>query len=115
MSAILKNESKHPVVLVLDHAAFATKAAGWSRTTARFGFADDQGSRVVKEVRRAYPGSLTIFPGASTDPLHDAVVHCAQVPSLIAQRVLSVTHVADKPEVVTSRIQTDDDAQPSEA
>jgi hypothetical protein len=92
MLATIKNESKQPVVLILDHQAFANKASGWKRTTAHFGSSNADGTRTVKEVRRSYPGTLTIQPGESVKDLHAAIVHCAQMPSLLARKVLSVTY-----------------------
>lgn len=96
MSATLKNKSRHTVVIVLDHQAFANKESGWNRTTASFATQTAEGNRVVQEVRRAYPGSLTILPGEVVKDLHDAIVNCSQVPELISRGVLQVTHSDDE-------------------
>lgn len=95
MTATLKNNSKQAVVLVLDHPAFATKESGWKRTAARFGTTTDEGARVVSEVRRSYAGSLTILPGEAIDGLHEAIASCAQVPALVASKVLTLTVQSD--------------------
>lgn len=105
MAAIIKNESRQPVVLILDHPAFANKADGWVRSTAHFAAQSEDGRRSVKEVRRAYPGSLTLLPGESSAPMHEAVVRCAQFPGLLSKKVVSVSYQADPvPESVSSRL-----------
>ena len=100
MAATLKNKSRQPVVLVLDHPAFADPANGWKRTTAKFGVTQEDGSRVVSEVRRAYPGTITLMPGESVTDLHPAIQSCSQVPHLVKTGVLTVTETPDAPEVV---------------
>lgn len=91
MTATLKNNSKQAVVLVLDHPAFANKESGWQRSAAHFASTTEEGQRVVAEVRRSYAGSLTILPGESITGLHEAISSCAQVPQLVASKVLTVT------------------------
>lgn len=91
MLATLKNVSRQPVTIILDHAAFKNRDSGWSRGTVKLAKTDDQGSRVVSEVRRAYPGQITLMPGQSETDLHPAIQHCLQVPALIARRVLALT------------------------
>lgn len=103
MATTLKNKSRQPVVLVLDHAAFANKLSGWKRTTHQFAAQTEQGDRVVSEVRRSIPGSLTILPGESATGLHDAVVHCAQVPELVAKGILEVIEEAEAGEAPVVR------------
>lgn len=96
MTATLKNKSRQPVVVVLDHPAFANKASGWNRTTAKFGATMEDGSRVVSEVRRAYPGTITLMPGESVEGLHPAIRFCSQMPGLMKAGL----EVIDEPEPV---------------
>lgn len=102
MAATLKNKSRQPVVLVLDHPAFATKASGWNRTTAKFGATMEDGNRVVSEVRRAYPGTITLMPGESVPDLHPAIRSCSQVPGLVKAGVLEVIDEPEPPMEVHS-------------
>jgi hypothetical protein len=96
MPATLKNISNTPVTVILDHAAFLNTKSGWRRSTATFANMADDGSRAAREVRRSYPGSLTIQPGQEISDLHPAIARCAQVPNLVARKILSVT-VLDEP------------------
>jgi hypothetical protein len=91
MSATLKNKDRQPLVVMLDHPAFATKAHGWRRTTAKFARHTDEGGRITTEVRRAYPGTLTLQPGESIEGLHEAIQHCSQIPALRAKRLVEIT------------------------
>lgn len=95
MSATLKNKDRQPLVLILDHPAFHSKAHGWTRTTAKFGLALADGGRSVKEVRRAYAGTITLQPGESISGLHEAIENCSQVPLLRATGKLELTIQAD--------------------
>jgi hypothetical protein len=97
MSATLKNKSRQTVVLVLDHPTFATKAHGWQRTTAKFASVDASGNRTVTEVRRSYPGSLTLLGGQEISGLPAAVAFCAQMPELLANGTLAFTLQDDAP------------------
>lgn len=90
MASTLKNESRQAVVVLLDHPAFLNRASGWHRSTAKFASTDENGTRLVEEVRRSYPGSLTLQPGEEVSGLHDAITGCSQVEGLIASKVLSV-------------------------
>ena len=90
MPSTLKNESRQAVVIVLDHPAFQTKAHGWQRTSAAFASQAEDGARSVAEVRRSYPGTLTLQPGEEAAGLPDAIEHCSQVPGLKKSRVLSI-------------------------
>lgn len=101
MTTTVKNISKQPVVLVLDHPAFATKANGWNRTAMHFGSSTGDGRRVVTEVRRSHPGSITIMPGETVTDLHAAVANCSQVAGLVAQRILEVTDQDTQPSADT--------------
>ena len=105
MSATVKNVSKHPVVLVLDHPAFANKDSGWRRGVAKFANTSELGGRTVTEVRRSYPGVITLMPGESVGELHPAIQKCSQVPALVARKVLAISHQDDKP---TATQPTDD-------
>ena len=90
MASTLKNESRQAVVIMLDHPAFSTRASGWQRATAKFASSEENGARTVAEVRRTYPGSLTLQPGEEVSGLHDAIVRCSQVAGLVATKVLTV-------------------------
>lgn len=96
MPATLKNISNGPVTLILDHAAFLNSKDGWRRSTAKFANMGEDGGRSTREVRRSYPGTLTIQPGAEVTDLHPAIAKCSQVPNLIAGKVLSLT-LTDEP------------------
>jgi hypothetical protein len=90
--ATVRNISKQTVTIILDHAVFATKAAGWQRTSVQFGQYTEGGARVVADVRRSYPGSLTILPGQSVSDLHPAISKCSQVSELVGRKVLVVSN-----------------------
>lgn len=86
----VRNDSKQPVELVLDHPAFLTPSNGWRRSTATFANSSSSGNRTVSEVRRSYPGVLRLLPGEAA-LTHPAIVKCLQVADLIKRRVLTVT------------------------
>lgn len=88
-TATVKNLSKQLVTVILDHGAFANADSGWRRGTASFANGPT-GGRVVSEVRRSFPGVLTIAAGETVKGLHPAVRNCLQVQNLVAQRILSV-------------------------
>lgn len=91
MPATLKNISNAPVTVILDHAAFLNTKDGWRRSTAKFANMSEEGARTTREVRRSYPGALTIRPGEEVADLHPAIAKCAQVPGLIKSKILSLT------------------------
>jgi hypothetical protein len=95
MPATLKNISKQPVTVILDHPAFLNTKSGWQRSTAKFANGAT-GDRDVVEVRRSYPGTLTLQPGESARELHPAIINCSQVMNLVASKVLSVTTTEEK-------------------
>lgn len=95
MLATIKNVSKQPVTLILDHPAFLNRESGWTRSTAKFASTTDEGARVVNEVRRSYPGTVTILPGQSLEEVHPAIQNCVQVPALLARKVLTITFQDD--------------------
>lgn len=88
--ATVKNISRQPVTVILDHPAFANTRSGWRRTSMAFASTSAEGGLTTQEVRRALPGSLTILPGQSVSDLHPAIIKCKQVPQLIQDKVLSV-------------------------
>lgn len=110
MSATLKNKDRQPLVLMLDHPAFATKAYGWKRTTAKFGLALADGGRSVREVRRSYAGTLTLMPGESVSGLHEAIEHCSQVPLLRKRGLLELTIQAGEPDAEADADTDEEDA-----
>ena len=97
MPATLKNISKQPVTVILDHPAFLNEDNGWARGSAQFGRTMPDGSRELAEVRRSIPGTITLLPGQSKDGLHAAIQKCRQVRNLINAKVLSVKITEDKP------------------
>lgn len=109
MAATLKNKSRQPVVLVLDHPVFANKASGMQRTATKFGSTEADGTRVVSEVRRTYPGTITILPGESVKDLHSAISLCSQVPSLVKSGHLQVTE-QEEPRVTVKKAEPEEDS-----
>lgn len=107
MAATLKNKSRQPVVVVLDHPVFATKANGMVRTSAKFGSTEADGTKNVTELRRTYPGSITILPGESVPDLHSAIALCSQVPGLVKSGVLQVIE-QEEPRVVVKKQKAED-------
>lgn len=97
MPATLKNISKMPVTVILDHPAFLNPDNGWQRSTAEFARTLADGTREKAEVRRSIPGSLMLLPGESKEDLHPAIEKCRQVSNLIKAKVLTVTITEDKP------------------
>lgn len=90
LQATVRNLSRQTQTIILDHPAFLNRQSGWTRTTAKFGNATADGAYDIREVRRAYPGSLTLQAGESVSGLHPAIQKCMQVQSLVAQRVLAI-------------------------
>lgn len=85
MASTVRNESRHAVVILLDHPAFGRK-----RACATLASRGQDGSNVVAEVRRSYPESIMLQPGSEATDLDDAIAQCSQVPALVAAKVVSV-------------------------
>lgn len=96
MPATLKNVSKQPVTVILDHPAFHKPDSGWSRGTAKFARTLADGSRELVEERRSTPGTITLMPGQTSEPLHDAIANVRQVQNLKSAGVLALETVVEK-------------------
>lgn len=104
MSVTLKNVSKQPVTIILDHPAFASREHGWQRKAIALGTSGDDGGVQVRETRRTLTGTLRVAPGESVIDLHPAIAKCSQSAALIANRVITLT---EQPEEKQQPLSTD--------
>jgi hypothetical protein len=95
---VLINKSKRPHVIVLDHAAFRSKRYGFTIGSMVVSDHSADGTVSRRSVRRAVPGSITLLPGASSEPLHAAVRHVRQVKVLTARGELSIEDAPESKE-----------------
>lgn len=95
MPATLKNISKQPVTVILDHPAFLNSDSGWTRGVAKFAQSQADGSRQIVEQRRSLPGTLFLSPGQTSPELHSAIAKCSQVQRLIDTGVVALETVKE--------------------
>lgn len=86
----LKNLTRRTHVIVLSHAAFRDKRYGFKVTHVLGVDTDRDGNSTRREVRRALPGSLTLLPMSSSEPLHPAIAKEPQVAALLAARAVAI-------------------------
>lgn len=100
---VLVNKSKRLQSIVLDHAAFRTKRYGFAIGSMEVTDHGADGTVSRRAVRRAVPGSITLLPGASSEPLHAAVRHVKQVKGLVARGDLAIEDAPDSKDQPASK------------
>lgn len=101
MNVTLKNKTGRAKVIVLDHAAFRTKAYGFRRRQQLFRAQAKDGSIATKTITREEPGSITLPPNGEVNGLHPAIKNCSQVRNLLALGAIAIVP-DDTPTAVTT-------------
>ncbi len=78
-TATLKNTTKRPKVVILDHPAFRDKKYGFKRTGVPTTVTNSRGQSSVVNKNKSLPGSITVPAGGEVEGLHPAIKNCTQV------------------------------------
>jgi hypothetical protein len=95
-TATLKNTTKRPKTVILDHPAFRDKKYGFSRTGVPTTVTNDKGQSSVVTKNKSIPGSITVPAGGEVEGLHPAIKNCTQVATGLSKGEFTLELVNEK-------------------